>query len=125
VDILSLPSNASVIQRVVIAEKRQRLLARVSKFNEAAYLFTAGFKMTRSSLGPDDPHFCSEETGDDKKQNKWRFWQGMDEEADCGLDDDEVFIEANPEDLPLWMPSAGGGTLFKEAGLEDLVKEGI
>lgn len=81
--------------------------------------------MERSPVQPDDHPFCSEEMGDDTKENQWRFWQGMDEEADGSWDDEEDFIEAVPEDLPLWMPSAGGAALLKGAGLEDVVNEEI
>ena len=49
----------------------------------------------------------------------------MDKEPDESWDNEEDFIEAVPEDLPLYMPSTEGAALSKDAGLKDLMNEEI
>ena len=123
-DIRCLPSQRTATQKATIAEKQQRLLARVVRFNQDAKLFTIGLEAENGLLKPDDPQFCSEEIGDDTEENQWRFWQGVADEEDY-VDVEEDFIEDDPEDLLLFMPSSIGAEKLKQDGLGHLIEEEI
>ena len=62
--------------------------------------------------------------GDDTEENQWRFWEGVDDDDDYA-DVEEDFIEDNPEDLPLFMPSSMGLEKLTQAGLIGLMQEEI
>ena len=106
-DIRCLPSQHTITQNATVAERHHRFLARVSRFNHDVQLFTTGLEAQNDLVKPDDPQFFSEEVGDDTEENQWRFWEGMDDKEDY-LDVKEDFIEDNPEDLALFMPSSMG-----------------
>ena len=117
-----MPSQYTTTQKATVAERRLRLLARVSRFNHDAQLFSTGLEAQNDLVKPDDPQFCSEEVGDDIEENQWRFWEGVDDKEDY-LDVEEDFIEDNPEDLPLFMPSSMGLEKLTQAGLTGLMQE--
>ena len=73
---------------------------------------------------PDDPQFCSEKVGGDTEENQWRFWEGVDDKEDY-LDVEEDFIEDNPKDLSVFMPSSMGLEKLTQAGLIGLMQEEI
>ena len=119
-----LPSQWTATQKATIAEKQQWLLARVVRFNQDAKLFTIGLEAENGLLKPDDPQFCSKEIGNDTEENQWRFWQGVADEEDY-MDVKEDFIEDNPEDLLLFMPSSIGVEKLKQDKLDHLIEKEI
>jgi hypothetical protein len=122
-DIRCLPSQHTATQKATIAENRQRLLARISRFNQDAKLFTTGLEAENDLVKLDDPQFCSEEVDDDTEENQWRFWEGVDDEDYVDVEED--FIEDNLEDLPLFMPSSMAVEKLMQAGLTGLMQEEI
>ena len=51
-------------------EKRQKLLARISKFNQTAHFSTFDLNVNSSSIQSDDLSFCLEEVRDDM-EGRW------------------------------------------------------
>ncbi|KAG6372678.1 hypothetical protein JVT61DRAFT_7438 [Boletus reticuloceps] len=109
-----------------VTQKRNRLQARIIKFNESASLLATDIQLGGSSaFATNDPGFCNEEQGDpmDDEARERVFW-GV--EADDGEDEEDAQVESSSaEDLKLAMPSAWGTALLKDAGLEHLVKEEV
>ncbi|KAM6503384.1 hypothetical protein JOM56_000327 [Amanita muscaria] len=129
-EIRCLSSNPTTTQKTVIAQKRQRLLARITNFNEAGDAFTGGSEIDVSPPLKDNPGFCREENGDELDDSiEEEFWQGEqdeDDDADDGnFNFDDELIESNPEIFKLWMPSSIGGSAAVDMGLEVLVEEEI
>ncbi|KAM6493319.1 hypothetical protein JOM56_011453, partial [Amanita muscaria] len=129
-EIRCLSSNPTTTQKTVIAQKRQRLLARITNFNEAGDAFTGGLEIDVSPPLKDNPGFCREENGDELDDSiEEEFWQGEqdeDDDADDGnFNFDDELIESNPEIFKLWMPSSIGGSAAVDMGLEVLVEEEI
>ena len=52
-------------------EKRQKLLARISKFNQTAHFSTFDLNVNSSSIQSDDLSFCLEEVRDDMEGRWW------------------------------------------------------
>jgi hypothetical protein len=129
-EIRCLSSNPTTTQKTAIAQKRQRLLAGITKFNEAGDAFTGGSEIDVSPQLKDNPAFCREENGDELDDLfEEAFWQGeqdKDDDAEDGnFNFDDELIESNPENFKLWMPSSIGGSAAAELGLGDLVEEEI
>jgi hypothetical protein len=126
-DIRCLPVNHTTTQKANILQKRQRLHARIAKFNQMAQIFMPNLNIDITFSHMDDPDFCPEEKGEalDDEEKERAFWGILtdeDAEEDIGEDDPN---ESFPEDLTLWMPSYIGASYLKEAGLEDLINEEV
>lgn len=121
-NIRCLPVNHTTTQKADILQKRQRLRARIAKFNQMAQLFMFNLDMDVTFSHHDDPAFCLEEKGEtlDDEEKEKAFWEAQTDE-DAEEDSNESF----PEDLTLWLPSYLGASYLREAGLKDLIKEEV
>ncbi|KAG2049658.1 hypothetical protein BDR06DRAFT_859242, partial [Suillus hirtellus] len=59
VDIWQLPRDASATQKAVVAEKRQKLAVRISKYHERTDAMTQGIKVNSGTVPLDDIRFCT------------------------------------------------------------------
>ncbi|KAG1893225.1 uncharacterized protein F5891DRAFT_1196677 [Suillus fuscotomentosus] len=91
--------NPTASQRIIIEEKRQKLLSRIHKFHETAVVITNGMELEgRERLQHDDPELCLGEA-------KGLIFSGIDdieEDGNLDLGDD---ADSHPEVAELWMPS--------------------
>jgi hypothetical protein len=126
-DIRCLPENHTTTQKADILQKRQRLHARIAKFNQMAQLFMSNLDIDVTFSHHDNPAFCLEEKGetldDEEKEKAFREAQVDEDAEEDGYEDDSN--ENFPEDLTLWIPSYIGASSLKKAGLEDLIKEEV
>ncbi|KAG6377669.1 hypothetical protein JVT61DRAFT_14434 [Boletus reticuloceps] len=129
-EIRCLPSSPSTAQKTAIAVKRQRLLARIMKFNQKAAPVAAGLNLGSLEIVADDHFFCKEENSEAIDEDiEILFWQAGKEddkeEEDPGEDGEDNLSDANPESIKLYMPSSFGAVALQEAGLLPLVEEEI
>jgi hypothetical protein len=91
--------NPTASQRIIIEEKRQKLLSRIHKFHETAMVITNGMELEgRERLQHDDPELCLGEA-------EGLIFSGIDdieEDGNLDLGDD---ADSCPEVAELWMPS--------------------
>ncbi|KAG9315413.1 hypothetical protein JVU11DRAFT_4564 [Chiua virens] len=122
-EIRGLPSNPTVLQKMAIAEKRQHLSAKITKFHQSAFPFLAGMDYVEmASLAKDDSEFCLEENrADSEDENQQNSGYGAEEEIYS--EDDSEAVEECPENHPLVMPSSMEVSFKSELGLRSLIKE--
>jgi len=115
-EIRLLPTTPSATQRTAVAEKQQRLLARIVKFHNSCERFIDVVEAEDIFAPQDDPEFCADEIGGLDED----FWQSSAVEDEQPEDEDgDIF----PESQGLWMPSSIGIQTTPAAGWEDLIKE--
>ena len=125
-EIRCLSSSLSTAQKTGIAVKRQRLLAKVTKFNQKAALFTAALEMNGLETPLDDPLFCKEEDGNAVEEDiEIRFWEGDEDEQAYLFDPNDDLAVANPESIKICMPSSFGVATLRDVGLLHLAEEEI
>ncbi|KAG1764500.1 hypothetical protein EV702DRAFT_1051329 [Suillus placidus] len=97
--IRQLPEHPTASQRTVIEEKRQKLMSRINKFNNAAMVMTNGMELEGGEEMPqDDPELCLEEADGDN------FLSIEDTEGGSILDL-EGEADSPAEVAEVWMPS--------------------
>ncbi|KAG1877467.1 hypothetical protein F4604DRAFT_1680133 [Suillus subluteus] len=97
--IRQLPEQPTASQRTVVEEKRQKLMSRINKFNNAAMVMTNGMELEGGEGVPqDDPELCLEEADGDN------FLTIEDTEGD-GILDLEGEADSPAEVAEVWMPS--------------------
>jgi hypothetical protein len=95
VDIRQLPRDASATQKAVVAEKRQKLGARISKYHERTDAMTQGIEVNSGTVPMDDIRFCTADV------------QELGQEAvDLELASEEIGDEVPAEVMGIWMPSS-------------------
>lgn len=127
-EIRCLPRRPSSYQETAIAIKRQRLLARVAKFNQKASIFMAGLDLGDSDMPQDDPLFCKEENGEAIDQDiEVLFGQepGGDECQEGPENLEDELEDGEPEKIKLCLPSSFGVVALREAKLVHLADEEI
>ncbi|KAG1841841.1 hypothetical protein F4604DRAFT_1597863, partial [Suillus subluteus] len=95
VDIRQLPRDASATQKAVVAEKRQKLAARISKYHEKTDAMTEGIEVNSVTVPMDDIRFCTAETEE----------LGQ-EVVDVEFASEEIAEEVPAEVMGIWMPSS-------------------
>ena len=68
-EIQLLPTAPSATQRTAIAEKRQRLLARITRFLTSSERFIGGVEVEEIATPQDDPQLCANENGAVDEEN--------------------------------------------------------
>ncbi|KAG1726580.1 hypothetical protein EDB19DRAFT_1599357, partial [Suillus lakei] len=93
VDIQQLPRDVSATQKAVVAEKQQKLAARISKYHERTDAMTQGIEVNLGTVPLDDIRFCTadvEELGP--------------EAIDLEFASEEIGEEVPAEMMGIWMP---------------------
>ncbi|KAG0695623.1 hypothetical protein DFH29DRAFT_879915 [Suillus ampliporus] len=91
-----LPQDPTASQRTGIEEKRQKLMARIIKFHEAAEVMTNGMELEGGEGVPlDNPELCLEEAG----------ISSMEDLEEEGIFDLEGNTDSPAEVTEIWMPS--------------------
>ncbi|KAI6008061.1 hypothetical protein EDC04DRAFT_2582223, partial [Pisolithus marmoratus] len=116
-EVQQLPSPMSTRQDVKLAEKRQRLSARIDKFHSTGQAYLKGLEIDDVFTPEDDPAFCGQEEQD---EDNGEFWEDDDEDWEAG---DQEREEVSAELMSIWMPSSIGCGKLMELGLQDLLKE--
>ena len=115
-EIRLLPTAPSATQRTAIAEKRQRLLARITRFLNSGERFIGGVEVEEISTPQDDPQLCANENGAVDEESFWNTPSVEDEQPDD--EDGDIF----PESQGLWIPSSIG-FIAPSVGWENLVEQ--
>ncbi|KAG2053886.1 hypothetical protein BDR06DRAFT_848985, partial [Suillus hirtellus] len=90
--------NPTASQRIIIEEKRQKLLSRIHKFHETAMAITNGMELEgRERLQHDDPKLCLGEA-------EGLIFSGIDDIEEDGNLDLRDDADSRPEVAELWMP---------------------
>jgi hypothetical protein len=124
-----LPTNPTAVQKIVIQEKRQRLLTRLTKFHDTRDGFADELDAGGLTIPEDELAFCREE--DAEAMGEEEFWMGCEVEEDDAEEEEEEEEEEEfdeevlPELLSLCMPSSVGRPAAEELGLGKLVEEEI
>ncbi|KAG0702495.1 hypothetical protein DFH29DRAFT_804904, partial [Suillus ampliporus] len=107
--IRQLPQDPTASQRTAIEERRQKLMARIIKFHEAAEVMTNGMELKGGEGAPlDNPELCLEEADTSNMEDP--------EEEDI-LDFDSN-IDSPAEVTKIWMPSwAASGHIMDDVVL--------
>ncbi|KAI6039579.1 hypothetical protein EDC04DRAFT_2568330, partial [Pisolithus marmoratus] len=116
-EVWQLPSPMSTRQDVKLAEKRQRLSARIDKFHSTGQAYLKGLEIDDVFTLEDDPAFCGQEEQD---EDNGEFWEDDDEDWEAG---DQEGEEVSAELMRISMPSSIGHGKLMELGLQDLLKE--
>ncbi|KAG1825170.1 hypothetical protein EV424DRAFT_1267602, partial [Suillus variegatus] len=95
VDIRQLPQDASATQKAVVAEKRQKLAVRISKYHEKTDAMTQGIELNSGTMPMDDIRFCTADTEE----------LGQ-EVGDVEFTSEEIGDEVPAEVMGIWMPSS-------------------
>jgi hypothetical protein len=95
VDIRQLPRDASATQKAVVAEKRQKLASRISKYHERTDAMTQGIEVNSGTVPLDDIRFC---TADVMELGP--------EAIDLEFASEEIGEEVPAEVMGIWMPSS-------------------
>lgn len=95
VDIRQLPRDASATQKAVVAEKRQKLAVRISKYHERTDAMTQGIEVNSGTVPLDDIRFC---TADVVELGP--------EAIDLEFASEEIGEEVPAEVMGIWMPSS-------------------
>ena len=114
-EIRLLPTAPSATQRTAITEKRQRLLARITRFLNSSERFIGGVEVEEISTPQDDPQLCANENGAVDEENFWNTPSVEDEQLDD--EDGDIF----PKSQGLWIPSSIG-FIAPLVGWENLVE---
>ncbi|KAG1800553.1 hypothetical protein EV424DRAFT_1294170, partial [Suillus variegatus] len=93
VDIRQLPRDASATQKAVVAEKRQKLAVRISKYHERTDAMTQGIEVNSGTVPLDDIRFC---TADVVELGP--------EAIDLEFASEEIGEEVPAEVMGIWMP---------------------
>ncbi|KAG2147896.1 uncharacterized protein EDB93DRAFT_1057763, partial [Suillus bovinus] len=93
VDIWRLPRDASATQKVVVAEKQQKLAAHISKYHKKTDAMTQGIELNSGTVPVDDTRFCTADT------------EELGEEVvDVEFTSEEIVDEVPAEVMGIWMP---------------------
>ncbi|KAG1744530.1 uncharacterized protein EDB91DRAFT_1050678, partial [Suillus paluster] len=105
--IRQLPQDPTASQRTAIEEKRQKLMARIIKFHEAAEVMTNGMELKGGEGAPlDNPELCLEEAD----------ISNMEDPEEEDILDFDGNIDSPAEVTEIWMPSwATSGHIMDDA----------
>ncbi|KAI6006640.1 hypothetical protein F5J12DRAFT_782886 [Pisolithus orientalis] len=106
-ELCQLPSLMSTRQEVKVSKKRQRLSAKIEKFNGKGQAFLEGLE--------DDPAFLRHEEVEDEGE----FWEDGEEDWEAAEEEGDLAAEV----MNIWMPSSIGAAKLTELGLHALLKE--
>ncbi|KAF8141809.1 hypothetical protein EV363DRAFT_1151130 [Boletus edulis] len=117
--------NPTASQKVAIIKKRQKLHARIVKFNQMAGNFMANSELETCFITKDVLLFCPEKEGDtlNAEEKERIFWEVHPNDSEYEFQEDDS--ETLAEELSLLMPSSLRLISLKEAGGGNLINEEV